>query len=202
MKRSRRPSMNPPRPPAVAKQPNIAAAWASYEAMVLPPEAPAIQRAECRLAFYGGASTLFYAIMQSLDPGEEATPADLARMDAIGAEITAFADRVLAELAKLRQPPPGTSPPSGGQRLGDAPIEAEYAAKMTAIGQTLDELFNGQVGGAGRETGFVLMVFKLGLLAEGRANFISNGVDRHDVVTLMREMIARFEGQPELSGRA
>ena len=42
MKRSRRPSMNPPRPPAVAKQPNIAAAWASYEAMVLPPEAPAI----------------------------------------------------------------------------------------------------------------------------------------------------------------
>jgi hypothetical protein len=37
---------------------------------------------------------------------------------------------------------------------------------------------------------------------EGRANFISNGADRRDIVTLFREMIARFESQPETKGRA
>ena len=48
------------------------------------------------------------------------------------------------------------------QSLGDGPIESEYAAKMTAIVQALDELFNGQVGGKGRQTGFVLLVFPFG----------------------------------------
>ena len=36
----------------------------------------------------------------------------------------------------------------------------------------------------------------------GRCNYMSNGADRRDVVTLMKEMIARFEGQPEVSGKA
>jgi hypothetical protein len=31
---------------------------------------------------------------------------------------------------------------------------------------------------------------------------MSNGADRRDIVTLMKEMIARFEGQPELKGQA
>ena len=35
---------------------------------------------------------------------------------------------------------------------------------------------------------------------EGRCNYISNGADRADIVTLMREMISRFEGMPEASG--
>jgi hypothetical protein len=91
------------------------------------------------------------------------------------------------------------------QRLGDAPLEAQYHEKMVAIAQTLDELFNGKVGGPGRETGFVLMVFPFDEVApggQGRCNYISNGADRRDIVTLMREMIARFEGQPEAKGRA
>lgn len=37
---------------------------------------------------------------------------------------------------------------------------------------------------------------------DGRCNYMSNGADRQDIVTLMREMIARFEGQPELKGQA
>lgn len=37
---------------------------------------------------------------------------------------------------------------------------------------------------------------------DGRCNYISNGADRNDVVVLMKEMIARFEGQPKMSGRA
>ena len=239
MKRSRRPRLNPPAPgethgrerPLRDASPldrsSIAAAWASYERTVIPTQAGMLHREESRLAFYAGAATLFYSIMKSLDAGDEPTEADLARMDAIRAEIDGFAAAFDAEVAKRRQPPP-----PGEHRLGDAPIEAEYTAKMTAVAQTLDELFNGQVGGEGRETGFVLMVFKVGgegretgfvlmvfkvggegretgfvLMVfkfgdEGRCNYISNGADRDDVVALMKEMIARFQGQPQLKGTA
>ena len=85
-------------------------------------------------------------------------------------------------------------------QLGDAPIEAEYHAKMVAVADVLNELFNGDAKGAERTTGFVLMVFPFG--DHGRCNYISNGPDRRDVVTLMKEMIQRFEGQPEMEGRA
>jgi len=87
------------------------------------------------------------------------------------------------------------------QRLGDAPIEQEYYDKMVAISHALDEMFNGDAKGDARKVGFVMMVFPFGDVS-GRCNYLSNGADRKDVVTLMREMIARFEGQPEMEGRA
>ena len=59
-------------------------------------------------------------------------------------------------------------------QLGDAPIQDRYREQMTAIVAALDEVFNGTARGA----------------------------DRRDVVALMKEMVARFEGQPALSGRA
>lgn len=86
-------------------------------------------------------------------------------------------------------------------RLGDAPIEPEFIEKMNALARAIDELFNGDKHGKDREVGFCLMVYKFGD-EPGRCNYISNGADRKDVVTLMKEMIARFEGQPELKGRA
>jgi hypothetical protein len=85
--------------------------------------------------------------------------------------------------------------------LGDAPIEAKHHEQMNAVAGGLDKIFNGDAKGDDRAVGFVLMVFPFGS-HEGRCNYISNGADRQDVVTLMKEMIARFEGQPELSGRA
>ena len=85
--------------------------------------------------------------------------------------------------------------------LGDAPIEPQYVEQMQAIAQALNETFNGDLKGDDRTTGFVLMVFPFGDRS-GRCNYISNGADRKDVVTLMKEMIARFEGQPEMKGRA
>jgi hypothetical protein len=88
------------------------------------------------------------------------------------------------------------------ERLGDGPIQEQYRAKMNADAQGLDQVLNGAVKGPERETGFVLLVFPFGSADGSRCNFISNGADRRDVVTLMREMIARFEGQPEVSGRA
>jgi hypothetical protein len=86
-------------------------------------------------------------------------------------------------------------------RLGDAPIEPQYIEKMNALARAIDVLFNGNLKGADRKVGFVLMVYNFGD-EPGRCNYISNGADRKDVVVLMKEMIARFEGQPEMKGRA
>ena len=87
------------------------------------------------------------------------------------------------------------------QRLGDAPVEQEYHDKMVATVQALDEVFNGEAKGDDRQVGFVLMVFPF-CDVEGRCNYMSNGADRKDIVSLMKEMIARFEGQPEMKGSA
>lgn len=90
------------------------------------------------------------------------------------------------------------------EQLGDGPIQPEYIEQMQALAGMLDTVFNGQARGADREVGFVLLVYPFDALAEGdaRCNFISNGANRKDVVALFKEMIARFEGQPEQSGHA
>jgi hypothetical protein len=87
------------------------------------------------------------------------------------------------------------------QRLGDAPIEQAYRDQMNAVASSLDQVFNGDARGDERKVGFVLLLFEFGE-KEGRCNFISNGADRKDIVTLFKEMIKRFEGQPEMKGHA
>jgi hypothetical protein len=87
------------------------------------------------------------------------------------------------------------------ERLGDAPIEDEYRDMMNGIARALDDTFNEGLRGKERKTGFVLLVFPFGE-KEGRCNYISNGADRQDVVTMLKEQIARFEGQPEMKGKA
>ena len=87
------------------------------------------------------------------------------------------------------------------ERLGDAPVESAFREKMNAVAAALDELFNGELQGRERQVGFILLVFPFGE-KEGRCNYISNGADRRDVVTMMKEQIKRFEGQPEMRGRA
>lgn len=85
--------------------------------------------------------------------------------------------------------------------LGDRPIEEKHRRMMNELARALDKAFNGEARGKDRDTGFVLMVFPFGDTS-GRCNYISNGADRRDIVTLMKEMIARFEGQPEMKGNA
>jgi hypothetical protein len=87
------------------------------------------------------------------------------------------------------------------ERLGDAPIEAEHREKMNQLAQAIDQLFNGDKRGKDRNVGFVLLVFPFGD-KKGRANYISNGADRKDIVRLFKEQIKRFEGQPDLTGHA
>jgi hypothetical protein len=89
-------------------------------------------------------------------------------------------------------------------QLGDRPIQQEYYEKMNHVAAALDKVFNEGSKGNARKTGFVLMIYPFGNLEKGdaRCNYISNGADRKDVVALMKEMIARFEGQPEMTGKA
>ena len=86
-------------------------------------------------------------------------------------------------------------------RLGDAPVQADYQKMMTAIMQGIDELLNPDKETKGRATGILIMMFPYGDHS-GRCNYMSNGADRRGVVILMKEMIARFEGQPDVTGRA
>jgi hypothetical protein len=86
-------------------------------------------------------------------------------------------------------------------RLGDAPVETEFADQMTAVMGALDEVFNGPLKHPNKKVGIVVLTFLFNDTS-GRCNFMSNGADRRDLVTMFKEMIARFEGQPEVGGRA
>ncbi|HEX2242709.1 MAG TPA: hypothetical protein VHK27_05565 [Gammaproteobacteria bacterium] len=87
--------------------------------------------------------------------------------------------------------------------IGDGPIEPEFKDKMNAIAGALDDMFNGNPAerlGKPRTVGFILLTFKFG--EQGRCNYISNA-DRKDVITLLKEQLAYFEGMPSnLKGRA
>lgn len=86
------------------------------------------------------------------------------------------------------------------ERLGDAPIEPHLQEQMNAIAHGLDEILNGDLKGKARKVGFCLMVFPFAGF-DGRANYISNAT-RADVILLLKEQLARFQGQPEMEGRA
>jgi hypothetical protein len=85
--------------------------------------------------------------------------------------------------------------------LGDAPIQPEYIEQMKAVMGAIDDFMNEGARGKDRKVGIVLLMFPFSDTT-GRCNFISNGADRAGIVTLFKEMIARFEGQPEMSGHS
>lgn len=86
----------------------------------------------------------------------------------------------------------------------DDQISEQYRDQMREVAVTLDRYFNEDDRGSDRKIGFVLLVFPFGVdhSDDHRCNYISNGADRKEIVALMKEMIARFEGQPKMSGRA
>lgn len=77
--------------------------------------------------------------------------------------------------------------------LGDQPIEPRYITQMNRVARWIDAAFNGKLKKSERRIGFVLLVFPLNDHG-GRCNYISNG-RRDDVVVLLREQLARFEGR-------
>lgn len=74
---------------------------------------------------------------------------------------------------------------------GHGPIEADQHALMNAIARSLDDVFN---PGDTRKVAFVVLTAKFGDYEGGRVNYISNGA-RADIVSMMKETIARFEGR-------
>jgi hypothetical protein len=84
------------------------------------------------------------------------------------------------------------------ERLGDAPIDPKFRAVMNDLAADLDTLFNPGLKDTERMVGFVLLAFPLAG-HEGLVNYISN-TDRADVVTMLKEQLARFEGQSEIKG--
>lgn len=67
----------------------IEAGWISLRIACLI-DAPADQLREMRMAFFAGAQHLFGSIMTMLEPGQEPTDKDLARMDLIDRELKTF----------------------------------------------------------------------------------------------------------------
>lgn len=89
---------------------------------------------------------------------------------------------------------------SGG--LGDRPVEPEFATTMAALADGLDQILNGKgVHGADRKVGFILQVFNMNEIGMGRVNYISN-CERRDVLVMLKEQVARFEGLRQKPGRA
>ena len=70
------------------------------------------------------------------------------------------------------------------------PIDPKYVEQMNDLAKTLDRAFNGNLRGADREVGFVLIVFKFN--ATDRSNYISNA-QRSDVVEMLRSQADHLE---------
>ena len=70
---------------------------------------------------------------------------------------------------------------------------------MQSMASALDDVLNEK--GKPKQNGFVLLVFPFDGPEGQRTNYVSNG-QRQDVVAALKEVIARFEGQPQQSGRA
>ena len=67
----------------------IEALWLGYARKVGVPE-HTTQWVETRRGFFAGAAGLFSAILDMLEPGEEPTDGDLAKMDALNEELKRF----------------------------------------------------------------------------------------------------------------
>lgn len=68
--------------------------WITYRNAVIPKEASAVQLTESRRMFYAGAWSIYQLIMNRLDPGVEATDADLTFMSKLHDEMVEFKERV------------------------------------------------------------------------------------------------------------
>jgi len=84
----------------------------------------------------------------------------------------------------------------------DDEIDEQYRQDMANVMHALDDVFNQGLRGDKRKVGLVLLVFPFGGDPEGRCNYISNGASREDIATMFKELVSRFEGQPEMKGHA
>jgi hypothetical protein len=81
--------------------------------------------------------------------------------------------------------------------MSEQPVEWRWHDFMNRLAPALDKGLNAD---GNKKFGFFLAIFPFGD-EEGRFNYISNA-DRKDIIVLMKEMIVKFEGQPDQSGTA
>jgi hypothetical protein len=175
-------------------------AWASYEAEVLPADAPKIQREECRLAFHAGAAALFGGVMGALDPGQEATDADIDFMTRLQAELLDSSSAVYesrAQRGRLR--PRAARPPAeeplvrtGGHDQDEAPKAREMREQLQRLTVGLAAMLKKQLEGA--QCGFALVLFDFG--EKGSMAYAADGV-RGDMIKLFRETADKIEAAGE-----
>jgi hypothetical protein len=77
-------------------QSTIAGEWASLEATVFTDNVSPMQRREMRRAFYSGAASLMAMIMMGLDPGDDATAADVSCLEGWREELERFSEDLQA----------------------------------------------------------------------------------------------------------
>lgn len=82
---------------------------------------------------------------------------------------------------------------------GHGPIQQEHREIMNGLAHAIDELFN--LPGLPKKVGFVLLTAEFGKIDGGRVNYISNG-ERTDMLAMMKELTARFEGRYQEGGAA
>lgn len=70
---------------------------------------------------------------------------------------------------------------------------------MQSMASALDQVLNET--GKPKKNGFVLLVFPFDEPEGQRTNYVSNG-QRQDIIVALKEIVSRFEGQPQQSGRA
>jgi hypothetical protein len=153
----------------------LAEQWASFEAGVMPLDAPDIQRKEMRCAFYGGAAALYHILMHGLDPGTQETDADMAKMQALHDELEEFPALIAREAQREAKAQP--APRSDFQ----VPVPEEIADILRRTGR----VFKASMP---EGWGFAMLVFSYG--EGGTLSYISSA-ERDDVVKVMREFIAK-----------
>lgn len=80
----------------------------------------------------------------------------------------------------MKQVPPG-------------PVQEQYKEVMNGLANGIDDILNGGKKGHDRTVCFVLLLSEFGDIKGGRVNYISNG-ERDDCISMMKEILARFEG--------
>jgi hypothetical protein len=73
----------------------IEAGFTALRGMAMAPGAPDAQVREMRWSFFAGAQFLFAAMMGTLDPHNEPTEQDLARLEQIAAELERFESELI-----------------------------------------------------------------------------------------------------------
>jgi hypothetical protein len=76
----------------------IEAGWIGLRLATINKDASTVQINDLRMAFFAGAQHLFASIITILDPGDDATDADLTRMDRIADELEEFSKQLLKDL--------------------------------------------------------------------------------------------------------